>query len=107
MAAERECDDAYKAEYMQQHLGERFEGVISSVAPHGVYVQLPNTVEGLVRTADFPVGNYTYEENLEYRDSLTGRRFRIGDLVSVQAVRAEVSSGHVDFVFVPQKEDEQ
>ena len=107
MAAERECDDAYKAEYMQQHLGERFEGVISSVAPHGVYVQLPNTVEGLVRTADFPVGNYTYEENLEYRDSLTGRRFRIGDLVSVQAVQAEVSSGHVDFVFVPQKEDEQ
>ncbi len=100
MKIERECEDCYKAEYMSAHLGETFTGLISSVAKHGVYVELPNSVEGLVSVHDFPEGEYDFDEVMSFRNILNGESYKIGDTVTVKCVKAEVSSGNIDFIFV-------
>ncbi len=98
MQIERDCEDCYKAEYMRSRIGQVFEGMISSVTSFGMYVELPNTVEGLVRMEDLPDGEYFFDGIMELKDIHTGRRFRIGDQVRVKCVGADVNAGHVDFV---------
>ncbi len=100
MKIERDCEDCYKAEYMSAHLGEEFSGLISSVAKHGVYVELPNSVEGLVSIHDFPEGEFEFDEVMSFRDAITGNTYKIGDKVNVKCVKAEVNSGNIDFIFV-------
>lgn len=97
MRLERDCDDCYKAEYMKAHVGEEFEGIISSVAPHGIYVELQNSVEGLLKVEDMPAGNYQFDELLEMRDILSGKTYRIGDEIKVKCIKADVAQGNVDF----------
>ncbi|MFA9379979.1 MAG: ribonuclease R [Acetanaerobacterium sp.] len=101
MTSERNCNDCYKAEYMHAHIGEVFDGVISSAAQHGVYVELSNTAEGLIHVDRFPAGNYEYDGRMQFTDTLSGRRLRIGDAVSVVVSGANVASGNVDFDFSP------
>ena len=96
MTVERRCEDCYKAEYMARHLGESYEGVVSGVTQRGIFVELPNTVEGMVRLSEMP-GRFEYDGKIEVRDLDSGRRLRIGDRVQIKAVRADVSSGEVDF----------
>ncbi len=100
MGAERACEDCYKAEYMQRHLGEVFEGMISSAAPHGIYVQLDNTIEGLVRTEALGEG-LLYDGRMQYSTENGARRFRVGDRIAVQVAAATVSTGRIDFVLAP------
>ena len=97
---ERGCEDFYKAEYMKPRVGEEFDGVITSAVHHGIYVELPNTVEGLVKTEELPDGEYEYDGMMELRCPQTGRRFRVGDPVRVRCVKADVNLGQVDFVLV-------
>lgn len=97
MTCERECEDCYKAEYMSSHIGEEFEGVISSVTEYGFYVELENTVEGMVRIDDLPKGQYEYDGFISVTDALTGKRYRVGDKVHVICIKADVSGGKVDF----------
>lgn len=97
MRVERDCDDCYIAEYMHGHIGEDFEGNISSVQEYGFYVELPNTVEGLVRLESLKDGPYDFDG----RFTLTkfGKpAFRVGDTVKVICTAANISSGQVDFV---------
>lgn len=96
MNAERACEDCYKAEFMLQHIGKTFSGVISSVASHGVYVLLENTVEGLVRIEDFPPGNFVYDGNFAFVDRASGRQLAIGESMEVVVTGANVSLGQVD-----------
>ena len=98
MKIERECEDCYKAEYMKEHIGEEFEGIISSVAQHGIYVELPNTIEGLVRREDLPDGEYFFDELMSFKNLTTGQVFRIGDQVTVQCIKSDVNSGNIDFM---------
>lgn len=101
--AEREVDDLKKAEYMAQHVGEDFDGVISSVASFGFFVELENTCEGLVRLNDLNDDYYIYDEkNLLLTGERTKRQFRIGDTVRVTVARASAAQRQVDFVL---KED--
>lgn len=96
MRIERDCTDCYIAEYMHGHLGEEFEGIITSVTEFGFYVELPNTVEGLVMTESLPDGPYEFDG----RFSLTqnGKKaYSIGDRVKVICAAANVPSGKVDF----------
>lgn len=98
MRLERDCDDFYKAEYMTGHLGETFDGIISGAAPYGIYVELPNTVEGLVRVEDLiPEGEYRYDGMFTYTEVHGRGQYRVGDPIRVQCAKAEVSSGNVDF----------
>lgn len=95
---ERDTLDVKKAEYMHQFIGEEFDGIISSVTDYGFFVQLPNTVEGLVRVELLRDDYYNYNEStLSLIGERTNRSFTIGDNVKVKLVSAEKSSGKIDF----------
>lgn len=102
MQAERDCDDCYKAEYMKPQIGKDFEGVISSVAPHGIYVALDNTIEGLIRMEDLSPHTLELSEGLSVRDGQSGQSWRIGDKIAVTLAAVDVAQGNIDFV--PKKE---
>lgn len=97
--AERECEKMKKAEYMEGHIGERFPGVISGVNSFGVYVELENTVEGLVSVSDLPGDFYRYDEK-EYRltGEHTGRCFSLGQRLLVEVKKANKAMKYVDFI---------
>ena len=97
MNIERDCEDCYKAEYMQQHLGDVFEGIISSVTEFGFYVELPDTIEGLVHINTLPEGNYIYDGYFSISDEYSDRKFTVGDSVRVMCAGADVNSGKIDF----------
>lgn len=102
MEAEREVDDLKKCEYMSGFVGEIFDGIISGVTNFGMFVELPNTCEGMVRLSDMTDDHYEYHEK-EYR--LVGRHtrmvYRLGDPVSVKVTAADISSRRVDFELIP------
>ena len=83
---------------MKQFLGEDLDGMISSIAPHGVYVELPNTVEGLIRMEDMPEGEYDTQSKVILQNATTGRTYIVGDPIRVQVVACDVSAGNVDFI---------
>lgn len=97
MTAERDAEDCYKAEYMQQFIGKTLTGVISSITAFGVYVQLPNTVEGLVRVAALCQHPLTLTEGISLADPTTGRSWRLGDTMEVMVSAVDVSQGNIDF----------
>ncbi|MEG0571363.1 MAG: ribonuclease R [Oscillospiraceae bacterium] len=100
MQLERNCEDCYKAEYMKSHIAQEYIGIISSLTSQGIYVELDNTVEGLIRTDSLPDGNYTFNEPLEYKNTKTQKTYRIGDTLKVKCVKADVNSGNIDFAIV-------
>lgn len=97
--AERETDKLKKAEYMSNHIGEVYTGVISSVTGWGIYVELSNTVEGLVHISKME-GDYYYfnEDNYELVGERTGRRYVLGQTVKVRVNAVDMSLRAVDFV---------
>ena len=96
--AERETEKLKKAEYMSKRIGKVFEGVISGVAQYGFYVELPNTVEGLVHITSLTDDYYVYLENTyELMGEATNRRYKLGQKVKVKAVRADTLLRTVDF----------
>ncbi|GAB7386654.1 ribonuclease R [Bacillaceae bacterium] len=99
--AERETDDLKKAEYMQQHIGEEFEGLISGVTSFGMFVELPNTIEGLVHISYLTDDYYHYDER-QYAliGERTGKMYRIGDMVKVRVVDVNVAERTIDFELV-------
>lgn len=104
MNIERDCEDRYKAEYMQQHLGEVFEGLISSVTEFGFYVELPDTIEGLVHVNSLPEGNYIYDGYFSLADEYSSAAFTVGDSVRVMVAGANVNSGKIDFEIADSEE---
>lgn len=95
---ERDCEDCYKAEYMQQHLGEEFEGIVSGISDFGFYVQLPNSVEGMVHVRTLPEdGEWYNDESISFKEAFGDREYRLGDTVKVQCVKTDVNSGNIDF----------
>ena len=96
---EREVDDMKMAEYMEQHIGEQFEGMVSTVTNFGMFVELDNLVEGLVHVSNMS-GFYRYDEELQMLKSDRGNDFRIGDRVVVEVIRADKDERAVDFKVV-------
>lgn len=100
MHIEWDCEDVYKAEYMSKHIGEQFEGTISSIKSFGMYVVLDNTVEGLVKIESMP-GWYEYDEqNLTLKNASSGATYSIGDTVRVIVAGVDVPSGQIDFTLI-------
>lgn len=97
---EREVEDMKMAEYMEEHIGEQFEGIISSVTSFGIFVELENLVEGLVPIRDMP-DFFHYDEE---RMTLTGERshikYTVGERLLVKVVRASKEEKTVDFEIV-------
>ena len=102
--AERETDKMKKAEYMEDHVGERYEGVISGITQWGIYVELPNTVEGLVHVSTL-AGDFFYynEETYEMVGRDTGKTYKLGQRITVQVKGADRLAGVVDFI-IPEEE---
>lgn len=96
--AERETIKLKKVEYMSQHLWEEFDGVISGVTAWGLYVELPNTVEGLVHVTSLQGDYFEYNESAyEMVGVHTGRTYKLGEAVRVQAVAADKMTRTIDF----------
>lgn len=99
--AEREVEKLKKAEYMEDYIGCCFSGIVSGVTSWGVYVELPNTVEGMVRLADMADDRYDFEEE-KYcvRGHDSGRIYRMGQNVRVQVARVDKLTRTIDFVMM-------
>lgn len=99
--AERETDDLKKAEYMEDKIGEVFTGVISSVTNFGLFVELENTVEGLVHVSQLTDDYYHYDQrNYAMIGERTGNIYRIGDKVDVRVIAVNIEERVVDFEMV-------
>ena len=97
--AERESLRYKKCEYMEKHVGETFDGVISGVTRSGLYVELPNTVEGMIRVNELRDDYYEFlEDRWELVGEMTGRRYRLGEKIRVRCAAADRLARTVDFV---------
>lgn len=106
--AERESDKLKKAEYMSYHLGEEFEGIISGVTGWGLYVELPNTVEGLVHVNTLRDDYYVFDqETYELRGEMTKKVYKLGDKVRVRVADADKMLKAVDFELVSNVWDDE
>nr|WP_294692532.1 ribonuclease R [uncultured Blautia sp.] len=106
--AERESDKLKKAEYMSYHLGEEFEGIISGVTGWGLYVELPNTVEGLVHVNTLRDDYYIFDqETYELRGEMTKKVYKLGDKVRVRVADADKMLKTVDFELVSDVWDDE
>lgn len=97
MNVERECEDCYKAEYMRSHIGEEYDGIISSATDFGVFVLLDNTCEGLIRIEDLGDGEYYYDGSMSLKNMNTGKEYTVGDSIRIKVLDANVNSGKIDF----------
>ncbi len=98
---EREVDDLKKAEYISKHIGETFDGIISGVTSFGIFVELENTIEGLVRIGSIDNDYYIYEKE-KYR--LIGERtktiFTLGSPVKIKVINVNLPNKEIDFELV-------
>lgn len=103
--AEREVDKLKKAEYMESRIGEVYEGIVSGVTSWGVYVELPNTVEGMIRLSDMRDDVYEYDsENYKVTGRSSRREYRLGQKLHVQVANVDTFSRTIDFV-IPEEEE--
>ncbi|WP_114570153.1 ribonuclease R [Exiguobacterium flavidum] len=108
--AERETNALKKAEYMEQHIGDTFEGVVSGVTNFGMFVELPNTIEGLVHIQAMTDDFYRYDEaNYQLIGERTKQQFRIGDTVEIKVTGVNIDEKTIDFVVVgmPERENKR
>lgn len=96
--AERETIKLKKAEYMQQHIGEEYEGVISGMTKWGMYVELANTVEGLVHVTNMTDDHYDYyEDRYEMTGAHTHKTYKLGQQIRVRVIGADRLMRTIDF----------
>ena len=94
--AERDVDDLWRAYLMKDHVGEEFDGIITSVLSFGFFVELDNSVEGLVRVESLPADNYLYmEKSLQLKGGV--HSYKIGDKVRVKLVSSNIWTRKIDF----------
>ena len=103
---ERDSVDLKMAEYLQDKIGNEYDGIISSITSFGVFVELENTVEGLVRFAELGDDYFIYDED---RKTLLGERtkilYKIGDKMRIRVIRADKVSRQIDFEKIDEKEE--
>lgn len=98
--AEREVEAMKKAEYMQEFVGQEFDGVVSSVVKFGLFVELPNTVEGLIHITNLPEYFRYNERTLSLHGEKSGLVFRVGQPIRIKLTRADKLTGEIDFAHV-------
>ena len=101
--AEREVTKMKKAEYMRTRIGEEYDGVVSGVTKWGIYVELPNTVEGLVHVADMKDDHYEFsEQEYELYGRHTGKTYKLGQRIRVRVADADKVQRTVNFEIIEQ-----
>lgn len=105
ISCEREVDDMKKAEYMMKHIGEEYEGMITSVLNFGMFVELDNLIEGLISNDDMRGDTYYYDEStFSYVGKNSNKRYRLGDRVKVTVLNASKENKTVDFILSEMKD---
>lgn len=105
--AERETDKLKKVEYMEERIGQEYEGVISSTTKWGIYVTLPNTVEGMIPISELPGEPYYFEHHTnEVRGAITGRSFKIGMPVKIIVAVCDKVTRTIDFELSEDEEEQ-
>ena len=95
---EREAEDIKKAEYMESRIGEEYEGIVSSITSFGMFVELPNTLEGLIRFEDIGNEYFIYdEERKQLIGEQTNKIYKIGDKVEIRVKNANKLLRQIDF----------
>ncbi len=94
---ERACESCYKAAYMRQFIGQRFTGVVSGITPHGLFIELPNTVEGYITLQNLTDGQVRVQKNLSLVDIRSGKEYKLGDTLEIAVASVNVPQGYVDF----------
>ena len=98
---ERDVDDMKMAEYMEDHIGEEFEGIISGVLEFGMFVELPNTIEGLIKIEDMHHGGSNYKEkSLSLVSRNKKHKYSFGDKVLVKCIKASKENSMIDFALI-------
>jgi len=103
--AEREVEAMKKAEYMEDYVGEEYDAVVSSVVKFGLFVELPNTVEGLIHITNLPEFYHFNERDLALRGEKSGVTFRVGQQIRIKVERADKMTGEIDFSYIPSEWD--
>lgn len=105
--AEREVDDLKKAEYMSERIGQEFDGIVSSVTGFGIFVELPNTIEGLVHISDLADDYYIFDEkHLSLLGERTKKIYRLGDKVKIKVDRVDMDLREIYFSLVKEENEE-
>ncbi|HGC7292831.1 TPA: ribonuclease R [Streptococcus agalactiae] len=99
--AERIVEAMKKAEYMEEYVGEEFEGVVASVVKFGMFVELPNTIEGLIHVTTLPEYYHFNERMLTLQGEKSGKVFRVGQQIKVKLIRSDKETGDIDFDYLP------
>ncbi len=108
IACEREVEDMKMAEYMMNHIGEEYKGMISGVTSFGMFIQLPNMIEGLVHINDIPGDYYNYnEKTMSLIGQKTKKKYQIGNEVTVIVKSASKEDSYIDFEIKEEKTDEK
>ena len=104
--AEREVEKMKKAEYMEQFVGKDFEGTISGLTTWWMYVELPNTIEGMIRVADIPGDYYYYDEDLHRMvGENTGKVYKMGEPLRIIVAGVDKLTRTIDFVLYQEDEE--
>jgi ribonuclease R len=96
--AERDCEKFFMAEFMAEHVGEEFDGIISGVTQNSFFVMLANTVEG--RVSGESLGVCATDDSISLTEQLSGRKYALGDKVRVRCEGTNVAFGMIDFVVI-------
>lgn len=106
--AERDTDALKKVEFMEDKVGQIYEGIISGVTNWGIYVELPNTIEGMVALSQMDDDYYEFDEKkMLVFGKRTKKSYRLGDKVVVSVAKVDRMMGTIDFVFEEENEDFQ
>ena len=106
--AERETDKLKKCEYMSKRIGKEYDGVISGVTNWGLYVELPNTVEGLIRVNDLTGDYFVFdEEHMELVGEMTRKRYKLGQKIRVQVADTDKLTRTIDFIPAKWQEEDE
>ena len=106
--AERDTEKLKKVQYMSKRIGEVYDGVISGVTQYGLYVELNNTIEGLVRISTLTDDYYYYnEEKYEMTGQQTGNCYKLGQRVKIKVTGADKMTRTIDFELESEVKDEQ
>ena len=103
--AERVVEAMKKAEYMEDHVGEEFDGVVASVVKFGLFVELPNTIEGLIHVTTLPEFYNYNERTMSLQGEKSGKVFKVGQPIRIKLTRADKETGDIDFEYLPSDYD--
>ena len=101
--AERDVDELYKCMYLHDRMGQEFDAVVSGVTAFGVFAELENTVEGIIRIENLPSDDYAFSEE---RYLLKGKKysFRIGDPIKIKVVACDLGTRKCEFILAEEQE---